>query len=402
MKLLLITNKVPYPANDGGSIATLNMVKGLSACGIQVTVLSMITLKHSVSLNEIPEKIRTLAIFRLVKVPAPITITGLLNNLIFSTLPYNAERFIDKDFTKELVAVLTSVDFDIVQMEGLYVCPYIKIVRQLSKAKIVYRAHNIEHEIWDRSVLLAKGFKKLYLKILSRRIRKFETGLLNTYDYLVPITSRDGEYLNKLGNTKPVHVSQSGFDLLEIQKGKQEVEFPSLFHIGALDWAPNQEGLLWFVRNCWPEILEKYPTLKFYVAGRNAPAWLENDLKVKGIVYLGEIEDAHEFIRSKSIMVVPLFSGSGMRIKIIEGMALGKVIVSTGIGTEGINTTHKKNILVADKKEEFIEIICNLAGNKKLCGEIGSEAVRFIQENFDNTVIAEKLVSFFKTQMEWD
>ncbi len=353
MKILQVTNKVPYPAKDGGAIACMNFTRGFSLLGHQVTVLSMNTRKHHVLMEEIPETVRDLADFKLVEVPAGITRLSAMLNLIFSQKPYSAVRFISKSFEMELARLLKENSFDIIQLEGLYVCPYIPVIRKYSSAKIVYRAHNIEHEIWNRTAALAEGFERWYLKNLSKRIKRFEKSMINSYDLLVPITERDGMILDKLGNTKPRHVSQTGIDSSMLIPNSKNLEHPSLFHIGSLDWAPNQEGLIWFLDNCWNDIHQKYPELNFYIAGRNAPVWFQRKLSLPNIIYKGEVADAYEFINSKSIMVVPLNSGSGMRIKIIEGMALGKPIITTTIGTEGISTTSGKNIIVAEDKAGF-------------------------------------------------
>ena len=180
----------------------------------------------------------------------------------------------------------------------------------------------------------------------------------------------------------------------------KKLEFPSLFHIGALDWAPNQEGLIWFFDNCWTRIHSQNPDLKFYLAGRNAPEWLERRLSLDGVVYLGEINDAYDFINSKAIMVVPLFSGSGMRIKIIEGMALGKPIVTTDIGTEGIPTIDGNNIMLANDADKFVESINRLINDRELFNQIGKNAIGFIQEKFDNLSQAGALIEFYKNQIK--
>ena len=402
MKILQITNKIPYPDTDGGSIACLNLTRGFASLGHEVTILSMVTLKHSVALNNIPGNIKKLARFILVDVPAPITWHGALKNLLFSELPYNAERFIDPDFEATLKNLLDKEKFDVIQLEGLYLCPYIKIIRDHSKALIVYRAHNIETEIWERSVAMAGGLKKWYLKILCRRLRNFELAQINAYDAVVPITSRDGEILQRLGNDKPMHVSQTGIDASRLAPDRKNLEYPSVFHIGSLEWAPNQEGLLWFLDNCWGRLSEKFPALKFYIAGRHAPDWLIKKISRPGVVFLGEIEDAYRFMNSKAVMVVPLFAGSGMRIKIIEGMALGKAIVSTSIGTEGIGTTHGENILIANTGDEFVGAVSELVENKALFEKTGLNAIRYIHDNFDNSAIAGKLAGFYKKQLGWD
>ncbi len=396
MKILQVTNKVPYPVIDGGAIACMNLARGFSLLGHTVTILAMNTIKHHITLIEIPESVKELAEFKLVDVPAKISPVSALLNLLFSTKPYNATRFISKPFAKELQKVLQENNYDIIQLEGLYVCPYIPLIKKYSKAKIIYRAHNIEHEIWSRTAVMAHGLEKWYLKNLSKRIKSFEVNTLNKYDLLVPITSRDGEILNKLGNNKPVHVSQTGIDSSVLIPNSKNLIHPTLFHIGSLEWAPNQEGLIWFFDNCWDTVREKYPDLQFFIAGRNAPAWFQKKMNLPNVVFKGEVADAYEFINSKSIMVVPLFSGSGMRIKIIEGMALGKPIITTAVGTEGISTTSGVNIVVAENTEGFVQSITDLIEDREYFDKISKNAIEYIHENFDNLSSAGSLIDFYK------
>jgi glycosyltransferase involved in cell wall biosynthesis len=392
-------NKFPWPPKDGGAIACLNMTKGFSMLGNEVTVLSMNTSKHHVRMKDVPDDVRSKADFRLVEVPATVNWAEAALNLVFSRLPYNAQRFISDDFSLELVRLLTEKKFDVVQLEGLYLCPYIPVIRKYSDALIAYRAHNIEYEIWDRTAKLSSGLRSKYLQNLSGRIKRFEISYLNQYDLLIPITDRDGQILDALGNAKPRHTSQTGIDFASLVPTAKKLEFPSLFHIGALDWAPNQEGLIWFFDKCWPRIHRDYPELKFYLAGRNAPEWFERRIRLEGVEYLGEINDAYDFINSKAIMVVPLFSGSGMRIKIIEGMSLGKPIVTTDIGTEGIPTENGNNILIANNEEQFIGAITRLINNRGLADRIGTNAIEFIQQKFDNLSQAGSLIEFYKQHL---
>jgi glycosyltransferase involved in cell wall biosynthesis len=396
MKILQVTNKVPYPAKDGGAIACMNLTKGFAYLGQDVTVLSMNTVKHHIDVEDIPESVKDFAEFQLVDVPARIQLFSAFLNFVFTKKPYNAVRFIDRGFKKALVKLLAEKNFDFIQLEGLYVCPYIPIIRKKSDAVIVYRAHNIEFEIWERAAKMSNGFKRFYLKNLSKRIKRFELAWLNKYDLLVPITERDAIILDELGNTKDKHVSQTGIDTSVLIPNSKNLEHPSLFHIGSMEWAPNQEGLVWFIENCWPAIHEKYPQLKFYLAGRNAPVWLQNKFKKPNVFFMGEVSDAYQFMNSKSIMVVPLFSGSGMRIKIIEGMALGKSIVCTAMGAEGIEITNNENVVIANNAADFIDAISKLVDDRIFFEKIGKNAIDFIHQKFDNLAAAGKLVEFYK------
>jgi polysaccharide biosynthesis protein PslH len=396
MNILQIANKFPYPPKDGGSIATLSLARSFASLGHKVTVLAINTSKHFTDPSLVPASLSGQIQFISVKVDTGIRMTQLIRNFLFSRMPYNAERFISPEFDQKLIEVLTGERFDIIQFEGLYLAPYIKTVRSHSSAKVVMRAHNIEHEIWQRTVTQQKGLKKYYIRNLSGRIRRMELAYLNQYDAILPITTRDGEKLREHGCRLPCHVVPMGVNAAELIPDNTGLEFPSLFHIGALDWMPNQEGLTWFFENVWGKILEKHPGLHFYLAGRNAPRHFK-ELPYPQIDFLGEVEDAYDFIRKRAVMIVPILSGSGMRIKIIEGMALGKAIVTTSVGTEGIATTHGKDILIADDPGEFARNVCALLEDRNYCMEIGENARNFVAGHYDNFAITSSLTEFYLT-----
>jgi len=397
VKILQITNKVPYPPKDGGSIATWNLTKGFADHGCQVTMLTMNTLKHYVDTSAILPQIRQTVDLHSVLVDTDIRAINALVNFLFSARPYNAARFISKAFKIKLKALLNDNEFDIIQLEGLYLCPYIRLIRRHSKALIALRAHNVEHQIWHRIVANTKGyFKRLYIQSLAHRICEMEHDYINKYDLLVPITQRDADVFIQMGNQKPIHVSPTGINPQEYEVAYSIAKFPSLFHLGALDWTPNQEGIIWFLDNCWNELLMQYPDLQFYIAGRNAPEWFVESIKRKNITFCGEVENAKEFIRTNYLMLVPLLSGSGMRIKIIEGMALGKPIITTSIGTEGIQTTHNENIIIATKPQQFIAEIGKFVIDRQKAAIIGKNARRFVEANFDNSLISKQLLDYYE------
>jgi len=399
MRILQLANKVPWPPKDGEAIAILTLSKGFFLHGHQVTVLAMNTDEHHIEKEEIPEHLAAEIDFHLVNVPGRNSLIKRLQNLFLSDLPLHAERCISERYSEALAQLLTENQFDIIQLEGLYLCPYIPVIRKYSNALISYRAHNIEHEIWEHTDQIGGIWRFLYLRRLVRRLKKFELSFLNKYDVLISITERDGYIFDSLGNRKPRHTSQTGIHLSSLIPTAKNLEYPSLFHIGALDWPPSQEGLLWFLNSCWPAIREKHPNLKFYIAGRNVPAWIESRFKSDQVIFLGEVEDAYTFMNSKAIMVVPLHSGTGMRIKIIEGMALGKAIVSTSVGCEGIPAIDHENVLIADKPEAFIAAVDQLLSNKSLFNLLCKNSVDFIRSRFDNLAIVGALIDFYKEQI---
>ncbi len=401
MKILQVCNKFPYPDRDGGAIATMAFTREFSKQGHEVTVAAINTSKHHFDYHKLPEDVKSIADFRKADVNTDVSPLKLILNFLFSNKPYNAIRFVNEDFRELLIRVLKEKQFDVVQLEGLYLCPYIDIIRKYSKALISLRAHNVELEIWERIYLNEKNrLKKWYFKNLASRLSHFETSYLNKYDVIVPITERDAKRFDVLGNKKPTFAAPMGINPFDLDLKMEDELENSIFHLGGLDWPPNQEGLIWFLENVWPELLKKIPNLIFYIAGRNAPENLINKFfEYDNIIFHGEIAKAQKYMISKGIMVVPLLSGSGMRVKIIEGMGLGKIIVSTPIGAEGIKAINNEHIIIADKPEEFISSIEFYLKNKDKANSIRKNAVKLVNEEYNITKITTNLAEFYEKHM---
>lgn len=394
MKILFLCHKMPYPPVDGGAIASLNMITGFADLKHEVSVLAMGTPKHNTSLEQIPNDLKNNISWNQVYVDTKINPTIALINLLFSKKPYNAIRFINKAYSVKLAQIL-NIQFDIIQLEGLYLAPYIPEIRKVSKALISLRAHNVEWKIWQRlSHTEATFYKKYYYGILARRIKAMELNALSNVDLLIPITSKDQNELPMVSADRSF-VSQTG--ILKQNISQEPVSNnKSLFHIGALDWIPNQEGIKWFIKHVWLKVQQQYPEWDFKIAGRNAPSNFEKDLNNYPVEYIGEVEDAKKFIDQNNIMIVPLLAGSGMRIKIIEGMARGKCIVTTPIGAEGIKVTNNKNIIIADNSDKMIESLIDLMNSPEKVKNIATNALEFIRYNFENSKLVEDLATFYQ------
>lgn len=395
MNLLILHNKVPYPPKDGGSIAVFSLAESLSNF-FTTDFLCINTKKHRVDLNLIPKEIAAKINFSSIQLDTDIHWRDMLFNLLFSKKPYNAQRFIAKEFKQKLSEVLRKKKYDHVLIEGLYMCPYIEAIRELSDAKISYRAHNIEHLIWERSAINSKAFaKKFYLKILAKRLKKFELSFLNRYDFLIPISDKDADYLSLLGNRKPVFTYTTSFRLKEDLKNTN-LNCNLLQLIAALDWQPNQEGLCWFFDSIWKNVYKQFPEIKLSIAGRNAPDWLIKRIsKEKNLVFLGEIEEADNFFRESGIFIVPIVSGSGVRIKILEAMTYLKPIITSSVGAEGLNLTHKKEVFIANDANAFIEGIEFFRKSENL-KEIQQNIGMYLSNNFDNLAKTKELVDFIQ------
>ncbi|HVA99125.1 MAG TPA: glycosyltransferase family 4 protein, partial [Bacteroidia bacterium] len=291
---------------------------------------------------------------------------------------------------------LSKNKYDIIQLESIFMCPYIDTIRSYSDAKIILRAHNVEHIIWERlSENTTSVFKKKYLNLLAKRLKNYEINQFNNVDGITTVSLEDLEIIQKLGCKKPIQHITFAIDIEHLKPETEKPEDMSLFHLGAMDWMPNEEGIKWFIENVWNKLQQNNSSIKLYIAGRNMPKWLL-DIDKKNIFVPGEVDDAVKFMQSKSIMIVPLISGGGIRVKIIEGMALGKTIIATSVAAEGIAYENKKNIFIANTPNEFINAIENLISNKSLLQKTGENARYLAEEMYDIKKIIIRLTQFYK------
>lgn len=389
---------MPYPSNDGGTIATLNMIMGLAAQGNEVDVLAMQTQKHNFPIEKLSPELTQNIKWHSVWIDTNIKIGKLISNLFMSKKPYNAERFMSEEFSKKLIWLLQN-NYDIIQLEGLYLSCYIPTIRKCSKSAISMRAHNVEWQIWQRMAETESNLlKKIYKKILSKRIRNLELSTLNNVDLLVPITKNDAEKLP----FKPelTYVAPTGIEPQKFVCDNAPEIAKSFFYIGALDWEPNQEAILWFVKNVWNDIHLQHPEWSFHIAGRNAPDGFAHELKKYQVVFEGQVASAREFISKHNVMIVPLLSGSGMRIKIIEAMAHSRCVITTPIGAEGIDAENGKNILIGESPDELKLLILKVMENPDYADTIAKEAYDFTNQKFNNRQIINGLDKFYKQWLQ--
>ncbi len=395
MKILQLCSRVAFPPSDGGTVAMFNMARDLVGKGVELQVLALNPLKQHIDLANIPEEFRICPIDA-VNVDTKVTFGGLLKNY-FLNKSYVLSRFDVPEMHEKLQQKLLWENYDVVQLEGLQMTTYIKTIRLFSRAKIVFRPHNVEHHIWqgnaDNEI---NPIKRSYLNSLALQLKRYELEVLKKIDALITISPIDADFFADAGYHGPSHTAITGIDLKKFVPDPSTTEVPSVFHIGAMDWEPNVKGIEWFLGNVWPKVTPLDHSAKFYLAGKNMPQSLK-DISLPNYVNLGEVPDLREFMNSKQIMVVPLFSGSGIRIKILEGMALGKTVIASPQALQGIKYKGGTNLFIAQSKEEFVEKLLRCIGDSKLCDEIGRNARKVAEEHFDKDKIADKLIAFYQS-----
>lgn len=395
MKILILSNRVPFPQNGGYPIVVRNTILGLVNEGHEVSVFTVNNRKQLTDIQTDDALISRIN-YQSYDVDLGLSFKNFMLNLL-GRRNYNVDRFYNEGFERILVEELKRVQYDIVQFEGLFMSAYLPAVRKNTSAKLIYRAHNIEYLIWKRlSEQKSDPIKRWYLSLLAKRIKKYELGHLDQFDAIATLTAEDRQTMLDHGTRIPVKVIPVGIDLTRYNPDYEKTEYPSLFFLGALDWMPNREGMEWFLENFSQDLTDGDLKVRFYVAGHNIPEAFD-DYEVLGKIFIsGEVDDGLEFVNSKAIMVVPLLSGGGMRVKIVEGMAMQKCIITTTFGAEGINYQNGHNILIADDREQFHDAIKRAISDENFCKQIGINARKLVEQEHDTNKVTSQLIAFYR------
>ncbi len=404
MRILQLTKKVPYPIKDGEVIGIINLTIGFAGHGHFVHVLSLNTNQHYFNLAKLPASIAALGKFEAVDINTDVTVSGALKNL-FTTSSYNVDRFYSKAFEQLIYNTIVNESFDFILLEGIYLMRYINTIKAARKASkhnqhipIVQRPQNVEYKIWERLAEQEQNpLKRFYLSFLAKRMKAFEWKMMNEADVFIPVSQTDLDIFRSHGCNVHSCAIPTGYVFDTLPPIDYSAETNTVAFIGGMDWMPNREGVEWFLNEVWDKVLAVVPDAKFYLAGRNFPVEIKSH-KQQGVYIVGEVEDAKQFIQSHAVSIVPLFAGSGMRVKIVEAMAWGRAIVSTSIGAESLAYTHQKDILIADTASDFANAIIEVLQRSETRKMLGENAQLLIAEKYDNRKISADIIAFVNSR----
>ena len=282
---------------------------------------------------------------------------------------------------------------DVVQIESPFLLPYAETVRASSSARVVLRSLNVEFRIWEGLARTERNpLRRIALLRIASSLRKYEVRQLASVDAIVPISTDDANDFRALGATKPILAVPCGVTV------SQSTSIPianSVGFIGSLDFLPNQQAVEWIVAELWPRVVERAPEARLSIAGSAAPEWLRR--RMTNIDFRGAVDDAAAFMKSMSVMIAPLFAGGGMRIKVLEAMALAKPIVATTLGAGGLDVARGHDILIADDAPSFADAIALLLRDENVATRIGEAARETVRNRYDNDVLAGGLVAFYES-----
>jgi len=369
-----------------------SIAEGLSASGVEIDLFSLNTTKHHTTLVEI-DAFRYESSYKNIKyvdIDTSESPLGALNHLLFRSGTYFVDRFYKKEVSLQLLEQLKSIDYNAILIESLYMAPYIDTIVEFdSSIPIVLRAHNIEFELRERQQIKEGLLKRFYLKSEIRKLRNYELSAFSKVDLVVTVSRREEEKIRGLNSLSKVMSIPIGMDTTQEVEDKRSKDCLTIGFIGSLDWKPNIQGLQWFVESVWHSIQE-IANVECLVAGSYAKGQVDF-LQGKRLKSLGTVESSKDFLNSIDVLIVPLFAGSGTRVKILEAMSIGVAVMSTPLGAEGIDVQHNRDIIIAETKDEWISAISQCVTDPNHLSQIRLNALALIKENYNIDFLGRKL-----------
>ncbi|HEX2911360.1 MAG TPA: glycosyltransferase [Chloroflexia bacterium] len=396
-RVLLLTPQTPYPPDQGAPIRNFAFVRYLGS-NLRYE-LSLLTFARP---GEDPEKSPARAVLKeycrnltLVPHPPARSKPARIAALATSRQPDLTRRLASPLFEAALLSLLRAEKFDVIQCEGLEMAPFLldQLIKLPQKPRLVLDEHNAEY-LMQRRIFendWQAGWKRrpaaLYSLLQARRLARYETASLAAFDRVIAVSEADRQALAKLGPARnPLIVIPNAIDLVEFSPSDGEgLEQPdTLVFTGTMDFRPNIDAVSWFAREVWPLVRAARPQARFLIVGRRPAPEVEVLKELPGIIVTGEVPDARPYIRQSSLYVVPMRMGGGVRYKVLEALAMGKAVVSTTMGADGINLEAGREAVIApENSQEFSQAILTLLADPARRAALGKQGRTFVESHFD-------------------
>lgn len=394
MRILQISSLVPFPPTDGGRIGIYGITKILALQGNQIDLVCYL---KNADLESSLKGLKPICNPYILDVQTENNFWKALLNL-FSVVPYNVSKYIRKELSISVKELLSKNKYDIVYVDSLHMGWIADLVQSLTDAPIVLRCHNLEMRIMKRYADVSKNLiLKWFAQLQYKKFISYEPYICSKFDKCIMVSDRDKEELIELNPNINAITIPAGIDSTLLQINKKDVLPYSIVHIGHTDWFPNYDSLKWFLEEIFPAVVQKEPRAKLYVYGSgNTYKFPVPDKLKQNVSIIGFVPDIWKELEDKSLAVVPLRIGGGIRLKILEMLAIGQNILTTSIGKEGINVKHGEHLLIADSKEEFINTILSYFNRIYNNEQMSAEGKKFIRNNFTWEIIGGKIEKVFK------
>jgi len=395
MRILMITQVLPYPLDSGPKFKTYHVLKYLAE-------RHEVTLASFVREDDDPRALAHLEGLCQAVHTAPMTRSRLQDmGFMLASLATNRPFLMLRDERRAMRAILRRIagpqdghtqppSFDVVYADQLNMAAY---ALGVPARRRVLDEHNVLWALCRRiCATLPQGPKRWALEREWRLLRRYEREMTRRFDLILTVSQEDKAALAEVADgpaqieVLPIAIDPGDGPLPRDPTG------PHILHLGTMFWPPNADGVLWFAREVYPRIRARLPQVRFSVVGADPPAEVRAlSAQDASIAVTGYVADAQPILQKSSVLVVPLRAGGGMRVKVLNALAQGLPVVTTTIGCEGIAVVPGRDLLVADTPEAFAEAVLRVLTDEELARTLAANGRHLVEQKYDYRIVCQKL-----------
>lgn len=394
MEISWITPKWPLPAVDGARIATTQLLKNLSSRKMKIHLYAIIPNGESVDVEAAKNELGVDAITVIHREPSG-RLQKFISALRKPLTPVTLSTYASRSIAKSLTAHLSNKNPELLVYDGLHAAAwsFTRDAQASLRCAQAYRAHNVESDIWYGAAKQSHNpLKKLVLLLQGYLVKFMETRLVKRADFIFPVSRTDARKFRTYETTAVIHSLPIGLQSLvgNVPRVTAGEDQRNLLFVGRLDWPPNREGLAWILVNVWPPLMKITDDLTLTIVGSGNSAWLEQFRGLYGIKIVGQVDNLAPYYENCIATIVPVFYGSGTRVKAIESSLHARVCISTKLGVEGIGLVAGKTYLNAETATDWIQTLATL--NTSFAMAAGKRAMEQTKTAFDSGQISESFI----------
>ena len=388
MNILFVANRFPYPPFRGDKLKIFNLARQLSRRH-ELYLITFIQDKGDYKyIEELSKYFKKIEVVYLSKFHSAV---NCLAN-VFSAKPFQIHYFQSFEFEEHLNNFVDLHDIDVIHTQHLRMSQYTHKIKNIPKILDLPDAYSL---YWKRRSMLNCSFFKKKLEYLEyKRVMEYES-IIKKFDMTLVCSEEDRSLLEKDHEYNRINILPNGIDMSTFHSEQHDYRINNrIIFTGNMDYFPNSDAAVYFSKEIFPEILKKLPEVKFYIVGQKPPKKVR-ELQSENIIVTGFVNSIADEYAASSIAISPVRVGAGTLNKVLEPMAMGVPVVSSRIGFEGIGATHGEEIILAERKEEFIDNIVNLLSDQSYRQHIGEGGKDLVTRNFGWDKVSDKLEDYF-------
>ncbi len=395
MKILAVTTKSPYPLNEGRALRTYNLLREAARSHdvrLCTYVQSEAELLGVERMREFCAEVHAIPLY--LRWPRLELAADLLRDL-WSSAPVLATKYLKPEMAALIAAIADRSGADVLHLDMLHLWELAAAAPQLP---VVLVEHNVESALFERRVEHAPSLPmRRFLERQLRKLRRYEIAACQSADWVATVSEADAVLIRELAHSSRVSVVPNSVDTEFFRPSNAPRDDAHLVYVGGLSWTPNLDAIEYFSTRILPLIRERVPNVTLTVVGEIPNARVAaRCLSGSGVTLTGLVNDIRPIVSRATAFVVPLRIGGGTRLKILDALAMGKAVVSTSIGCEGLKLQHEREILVADDPERFAAQVLRVIEDPALAERLGKAGRRCVEEHYQWTAAAELMQEVYE------